>query len=315
MKRAARHPANRSLRARWIYAAKPKSWPKLLVPFLLGQALGTTRAGIDVAAFALGLAFTCALLLFIVFLNDWADREVDTIKRRRFPNGSSPKTIPDRVLPAYQLLIVGAMCGAVALLIALLAGTALGRDRAFLSAIGALSIFVVYSLPPFRLNYRGGGELLEMLGVGAALPLLMAYLQSGEVLGLPGLWLVPGSCAFALGSAVASGLSDERSDRVGGKRTIVTILGNRLARRLVELSVLVGVVLWLAGAWRAPLPSWIAWGPASIVALGALRAVRLSPRARRDAPRELGRYKAALHGAVWRGAVALAMLLAWWQTR
>ena len=42
-------------------------------------------------------------------------------------------------------------------------------------------VFVAYTLPPLRLNYRGGGELLEMLGVGLALPLYNVYLQAGAM--------------------------------------------------------------------------------------------------------------------------------------
>ena len=69
---------------RWVYAAKPASWPKLLVPSLLGQGLGVAATGhLDVAALLLGLVFSVFDLLFIVFLNDWGDRDVDRIKRRR----------------------------------------------------------------------------------------------------------------------------------------------------------------------------------------------------------------------------------------
>ena len=55
---------------RWLYAIKPASWPKLLVPFAFGQALGTWN-GLSLGALAVGAAFTVLDLLFIVFLNDW----------------------------------------------------------------------------------------------------------------------------------------------------------------------------------------------------------------------------------------------------
>ena len=39
------HPAELPQPARWWYALKPGSWPKLVVPALLGQAIGVSAAG------------------------------------------------------------------------------------------------------------------------------------------------------------------------------------------------------------------------------------------------------------------------------
>ena len=94
---------------RWWYAAKPGSWPKLLVPMLLGQALGAREVATpSVAALLGGGVMTIALLCFIVFANDAGDVEVDRIKRRMFPQGCSPKTVPDGVLTRRALVLGGA---------------------------------------------------------------------------------------------------------------------------------------------------------------------------------------------------------------
>src|SRR5689334_4070582 len=78
-----------------LSALKPGSWPKLLVPMVLGQTLGAAEAGrLSLGGLATGVAFTAADAVFIVLSNDWADREVDALKRRLFPSAGSPKTIP-----------------------------------------------------------------------------------------------------------------------------------------------------------------------------------------------------------------------------
>ena len=295
----------------WTQAAKPASWPKLLVPFALGQAIGLADGEPSLAGFAFGLAFTVLNLLFIVFLNDWGDREVDAIKRRMFP-ASSPKTIPDGVLPAHRLLLAGILAGLAALGLAVLASAVL--DRPWFVPLAALSlcVFVAYTLPPLRLNYRGGGEFLEMLGVGVLLPWTQSYLQGGELLA-PGLWLLPGFTLLSLASAVASGLSDERSDRAGGKRTFVTAFGNRVGRRTVEALTMLGALAWAATAmWCDAMPVWVA-GPGALVAFWYAGAtVSESGRAQTDRFAALRRYKAALHHAIWRGALTAAMFLATW---
>lgn len=302
----------RSLRQRWVYAAKPDSWSKLLVPFALGQAIGLGPAldagrGFSLLALGLALAFTVLDLLFIVFLNDWGDREVDAIKRRMFPDGCSPKTIPDGILPARHLLLAGLLAGAGALGVAGISEHVLGRPGLFALAGLSLTIFVAYTLPPLRLNYRGGGELCEMLGVGIVLPALSAYHQGGVVLA-EGAWLLPGFALLALASAVSSGLADERSDRAGGKRTVVTTIGNPLARRVVELLVVLGALAWLATA-LVELPIWIGGSGAVTVLANAVDLRRASPAAVTDAFAAQRAYKAHLHRAIGRGALTTGVLL------
>jgi 4-hydroxybenzoate polyprenyltransferase len=235
---------------RWGHAAKPASWPKLVVPTLLGQALGVAAGGRSLGALAFGLAFTVLDLAFVVFLNDWGDREVDALKRRMFPHGCSPKTIPDAILPARQLLAAGLAAGAVALMIALAAASPL--DRPGLPLAAALALF--------------------------------------------------GFALLSLASALASGLSDERSDRLGGKRTVATLIGNRLTRRLTEAIVVAGIVAWAI----AGVASWPSIGGAAVAGYQLMRMRAVSDDAVTDAFAAQGRYKAHLHRAIWGGAIVIA---------
>ncbi|WP_437676585.1 UbiA family prenyltransferase [Sorangium sp. So ce131] len=295
--------------ARWWYALKPASWPKVLVPALCGQAVGAAAAGrLSAGALAFGAAWMLADVAFVVLLNDWGDRDVDALKRRMFPHGCSPKTIPDGILPAGALLLAGLGAGAAALLAAWGAGRALDRPLLLPLAVLALAVFAAYTLPPLRLNYRGGGELLEMLGVGGVLPVLHAYAQCGAVVPAWLCALLPGLLLLSLSSALASGLSDEESDRAGGKRTLTTTLGNAATRRAAEALLGLGAALWPAAsalADRAP-PAWSV-APAAAIALGfRARLVRKSPAAVTNAFAAQAVYKADLHRAIWWGMAALS---------
>ncbi|MFO7563809.1 MAG: prenyltransferase [Enhygromyxa sp.] len=304
------HPASRSLIGRWIYAAKVESWPKLLVPMLLGQALGVAAAGrLDLVAFGLGLGFTICELLFVVFLNDWSDRRVDRIKRQMFPDDCSPKTIPDQLLPARALLGAGLVAGLAALGLAFYAQLALDRVALGWAGFGLLGIFLAYSFPPLRLNYRGGGEWLEGLGVGIALPWFQLALQSGEVWTRE-LWLLPGFCMLALASAIASGLSDEQSDRRGGKRTYASEYGNRAARALVERLVLAASLVWAVSMRLSGVVPVVVGALAVMVVLVNWRRLRkISAEARTNAFEAQRLYKYFLHQAQWRSAVLIAVVL------
>lgn len=292
--------------ARWRYALKPASWPKLLVPTLLGQVLGILAAGaLSWPALALGILFTLLHGTFIVLMNDWGDQKVDAIKRRMFPDGCSPKTVADGILPARALLLVGALAGCASVLLAYLLGAWIDRPWLGLLGLACVLTFVAYSLPPVALNYRGGGEALEALGVGLLLPLFHGYAQAG-VLWAPQWWVLAGFVALALASALASGLSDEVSDRVGGKRTLATSLGNTLARRATECSVLLGAGLWLLAGLGLPAIEFWATLPAVLAVLGFfIGMLRISSRASTGAFAAQGEYKQCLHRALCSGALLL----------
>jgi 1,4-dihydroxy-2-naphthoate octaprenyltransferase len=304
------HPASRSLIGRWIYAAKLDSWPKLLVPMLLGQALGVAAAGrLDLVAFVLGFCFTICELLFVVFLNDWSDRRVDRIKRQMFPDDCSPKTIPDELLSANAVLGAGLIAGCVALGLAFHAQFALERAALGWAGLGLLAIFLAYSYPPLRLNYRGGGEWLEAFGVGIALPWFQLYLQAGEGW-VRELWLLPGFAMLALASAVASGLADEQSDRRGGKRTYASEYGNRAARALVERLVLAAALIWAVTMRFSGVVPIIVGALAVVVILVNWRRLRkISAEAKTNAFEAQRLYKHFLHQAQWRSAVLISVAL------
>jgi 1,4-dihydroxy-2-naphthoate octaprenyltransferase/chlorophyll synthase len=238
--------------------------------------------------------------VFIVLMNDWADRDIDALKRRLLPRAGSPKTIPDRILPAPALLAAGLAAGLSAAITSLVAAHWLDRPLLGWAGFACLGVFVAYSLPPLRLNYRGGGELLEALGVGLLLPWTNAYAQSGRVAGRE-LLVLSGYVVFSLASAVASGLSDEVSDRAGGKRTLVTLAGNAAARRVTEWLMAVGAGSWLLSALLAPASLVkVALVAAALWVLAGLRELsRTGASATTHAYPEQGAYKRRLHRMIW----------------
>ena len=129
-----------------------------------------------------------------------------------FPDGCSAKTIPDGLLRPSQVLWGALSMGGLAIAVAVAASMSLGRPASIVLALSCLVLLCAYTLPPLKLNYRGGGEYLEALGVGLLLPCFQCYLQSGE-LWCAGSWFLPGFMMFSYASAVASGLADEESDK------------------------------------------------------------------------------------------------------
>lgn len=294
-----------------MFALKLGAWPKLLVPTVFGQAIGISLTGrVEPAAVLFGVLFTTFGAAFILLMNDWGDREVDGIKRGMFPESGSPKTIVDGVLRPDQVLMAGLVCGAIAATSTLLAQASIDRPLAGFGGLLCMGVFVAYTLPPLKLNYRGGGEALEMLGVGVALPLFNAYLQSGR-LAISAVPILSGFVFLSLASAVASGLSDEESDRAGGKRTIASIFGNSAARFATEASLVLGVGCWLLVSALRPdlLPIWALLLPLVAIGWNFLAMRSISNRAVTNAFAIQSEYKRYLHRAIWHGTALVALML------
>lgn len=262
---------------KWLFAFSISSWTKPLTSFLLGQGLGVYAAysnggHFSFGAFLTGLLFTIGGSIFVTLLNDWYDAPVDLIKRQMFPESTGPKTIPDKILPREQVFNVALISGLATLAISVLGGivNGLGDFPAYAMICGA--VFVAYTLPPLKLNYRGGGELLQAIGLGLALPWVNSYLQARtfHIAGLLQI-LIP-YMLLILAYGIANGLKDEESDRRGGKMTLVTIFGNEKSRRIVEglvaITLVVGLLLGLLILKISPIVSlpplipilWSLWG-------------------------------------------------------
>ena len=110
--------------------------------------------------------------------------------------------------------------------------TAVGLSLAVL----ALGLLWAYSYPPLRLSYRGGGELLQMLGVAGVLPLYGYLAQGGALEAFP--WALTAMLLPThLACAISTALPDEPSDRLGDKRTwAVHVGGERAAWTILALN-------------------------------------------------------------------------------
>ena len=184
------------------------------------------------------------LQLFIVYANDRADIETDRLNTTYtiFSGGSRTLvngliTLRENTLAITTVIACNAAVGIIL--------TALYRRALALPLIAmSLGLLWLYSFPPVRLSYRGGGEILQMLGVGLVLPLFGYYGQAGSLAAFP-LHLLAFILPCQLACAMATALPDEPSDRNSRKHTASVLLG---------LSKAKAAVIALIGAKPYPFP-------------------------------------------------------------
>ena len=231
----------------WLRAARLPAQSNIAVPLLCGQAIAFwSGLGFDGRSAALVFAFGLFDQLAIVFSNDAADEETDRRNTTFTPFSGGSRVLVEGALTRTSLLRATFVCGALALA-CLGALSAMGRSP-WLVPLGGfgLALLWAYSFPPLRMSYRGGGEVLQVLGTAVVLPLVGYLGQGGRLESFSPTWLallVP----LRFACACATALPDEPSDRASGKRTLVVLLSSfRVSLLMFALAMLsIGAALIL----------------------------------------------------------------------
>ena len=200
-----------------LQATRPLAHANIAPPILYGQALALATTGaFSWRALLLAQIFGVVDHLFIVFANDFADREADARNQgfNVFSGGS--RVLPEGRLSPRQVLGLAVACSL--LLVAMTLPFAPDHPLLPVLAIVAIVLLLAYSYPPLALSYRGGGEWLQALGVGLVLPLVGFHAQEPSLAAVPLLAFVP-STVLGLAGNVLTSLPDEPADREVGKRT------------------------------------------------------------------------------------------------
>jgi 1,4-dihydroxy-2-naphthoate octaprenyltransferase len=241
----------------WVQASRPLSQISVALPLAYGQALAFSAYGaFSWKLFAAVHLFGLMDQLFVVYTNDVADYASDlhNTTYSRF-SGSS------RVLAEGKLTQLDLARAATLALFGMAAASAylvFREHRAFMVVIAAIAAHLmwVYSFPPFRLSYRGHGELLQGVGLGVLLPVAGFYAQAGTLTGLSPSTLAPGFLLGYAGNVVAA-LADAPSDAASSKRTLPVRRGEPRARRTALVAMGAAVLATPVAAPLAGVPAWV----------------------------------------------------------
>lgn len=234
----------------WVQAARPLAFPMIFLPLLAGQALAMNVHGSFAwSGFFHTLGFGVLYQVMLLYLNDASDEAVDRNNHQYFLSGGS------RVLPEGKLhrkdLLIGAGLAFLALM-GFSAWVTMAHDQPGFLVGAALAVVLcwAYHHDPFKLSYRGFGEVLQGLGCGVLLPLMGFYTQHGSLQGFPWLTLVPLFLIFYVGNIVTA-LPDTPSDTLGNKNTFPVRHGEFAARRMA-IGLLMLACLCVALVGRPP---------------------------------------------------------------
>lgn len=221
-----------TLRA-WLKASRLPSQLYICIPLIAGQLYARSAGhALNAWIFFWVQCFGIGIQLYIVYANDYADVAADLINRTYTAYSGGSRVLVDGEISRSALGRAAIVAALVAVGTGLVLGSVWGRWFAVALVLVSILLLYLYSYRPARLNYRGGGEILQMVGTGVVLPVFGWYAQSGTMVGFP----VPYLAALLpsmLACAITTSLPDEISDRESRKRSASVLLGQRPAQTMV----------------------------------------------------------------------------------
>lgn len=237
------------------------------LPVVLGSAIAYSFApqAFSLYYFALAIIAMLSLHSGTVILNDYFDFKsgTDVINRERTIYSGGSGLLPDKILSPRQVVAAGILCFGLCIVIGLYIVFTRSFYLLFIGIVGVVIGFF-YTAPPFKLAYRGAGELARL--VMTPLIVLGAFLVQvpPETFSLD-LWAVCVALASSIpvalintGALYIFEFPDYEADLASGKRNLVVRLGRKnaaypfiLLNVLTFLSlflfILLGLIPFLAG--------------------------------------------------------------------
>jgi 1,4-dihydroxy-2-naphthoate octaprenyltransferase len=231
----------------WLYALRAPFLTASGIPVLLGAFAAYRRTGnLDPPRLALTLGGVLCVHLGANLANDYFDELTgcDRVNPEPTPFSGGSRVIEKGLIPGSHIL--GASAGFFAL--ALAQGLWLnhivpGNLVLWLGVAGILCGFL-YTAVPFKLSYRGIGEIVIFIAFGP-LTVIGSYLcQTGRLEAYPLVVSIPAGL-FVLAILLVNEVLDVTWDRQAGKRTVIVLLGRRHGYELY-LATYVAAHAWIA---------------------------------------------------------------------
>jgi 1,4-dihydroxy-2-naphthoate octaprenyltransferase len=230
----------------WLQAARLKFLPQGILPVAIAGAAAFKAGVFNPLYFVIASIAAAAVQIGLTMFNDTLDYQYGTDKctldaKNPFSGGSGvlasgcirPKQAMTVIIGLYVLALV---CG-------IYFGFATGIESLYLAAIGAF-ISIAYSAKPFRLAYRGLGELAMLIGYGPVLTAWAYYVNTGAVtVDILLVGIIPGLCMWTM--ILINEIPDYAEDKAADKRNLTYRLTPRGSKNLFVASLIV-IYLYVA---------------------------------------------------------------------
>jgi 1,4-dihydroxy-2-naphthoate polyprenyltransferase len=223
-----------------------------ILAYSLGAAMGYAHHGaFDWSLAALGLLVTVIANLSAHYADEYADRDLDRLTRKRTFSGGSG-VLPSGALSPKTALFLAIFTALTSLLLVLfLAFSGLLPAVSAVILILGLVLGWFYSMPPVAFERWGLGEPVNALIGGILMPLMGYTVQTGTLSLTALLALLP---VFLMVFAGLLGIhwADREADKASGKYSIVVLLERRTQLLHIACTLAAYVLVFAYSGWIQP---------------------------------------------------------------
>ena len=209
----------------WLLAARPHTLSAAVVPVLVGTSLAAAHGPVSWGLFALTIAGALLVQIGANLTDEVADHAA-TDSALKYP--APHKVIARGLLSPMEVRIGAGLCFALATLVGILLVSRAGWPL-FLVCLASLLVAYGYSAGPFPLGDYAVGEALVFLFMGPVIVGGTYFVQRLALSWPVALHALP-VAALVTAILVANNLRDREEDAAQGRRTLVTLHGDRPLR-------------------------------------------------------------------------------------
>lgn len=228
-----------------------------LISYVLGAGIvHYLGKSIDMASFILGQAWVTMVQLSFHLLKSFFDFQEEPIDTKQDDSEEKvPLTIPT-VRRAFLQASITTLTITAVLTVLLFSKNVLGIAGIFFLALIFLVSFL-YAVPPFRLVYRGYGELSESILLANFIPAYSYLAQTGELHSLLAKLTFPLTVLY-LAAALALSMTHYANDIRLDRKTFLIRVGCERGMSIHNLLILLGFLLLVGGLVQG-LPWSLTW--------------------------------------------------------
>jgi 1,4-dihydroxy-2-naphthoate octaprenyltransferase len=237
----------------WVTALRAPFFTASIIPVILGTAVAYYNTGLfNMTFFMLTLIGVISLQAAGNLLNDYFDFKsgADIINKDRTPFSGGSGVLVDSLLTPKTIFFASLSFLFAGLFIGAYLAFNIGLEVIILGIIGAL-LGIIYTAPPFKLVYRGLGELVVALAFGPLVVVGAYIVQTETISTAPIVASIP--IAILISSVLyINEFPDYKADKAADKNQLVVILGPKDAIWIYKsliisayLSIVFGVILGL----------------------------------------------------------------------
>ena len=214
----------------WLNILRFGATARGILPFLLGGVIAWSQGNsVNIPVLIFSSVATFLIMLMTFLINEYYDYESDLKNEEwhRFSGGS--RVLPMGLILRSRVLIVAyiflVLAGGLGLFIYFYYHTGI-----FTIPLGIISAFIgyAYTARPFKLAYRGLGEVAISFSCGWLAVITGYYLQTGHFSYIVTLASIP--CALSVFALILiNEFPDIKSDASSGKKNLVVRLGKKRA--------------------------------------------------------------------------------------